>query len=288
MLDMGFMPQIRRILVRCKQERRNLMFSATMPREVSDLCKDFLPDAHKVQVGRRSHAPTTITHDFQEISARDKTAFVKQLLRKQKGRVLVFVKTKLGAQRLGRALKAEGLPADSIHGDKSAEARYAVLTRFDRGKILCMVATDVAARGIDVDDIELVVNYDLPQSVEDYVHRVGRTGRIGKVGRALSLVSPPSAASTRRSANSSMPRPTPRPIRPPRRPRPSTPGAMAADVAADVVADVAADAAADVAGAAAGGRGQRGPRTRAAVQTAPRPGAPGAGPDPESADPEYR
>ncbi len=190
MLDMGFMPQIRRILVRCKNERRNLLFSATMPREVLHLCKDFLPDAKKVQVGRRSHAAQTISHDFQEMLARDKTRFLEDVLRKEKGRVLVFVKTKIAAQRLGRALKADGLSADSIHGDKSAEARHTVLTQFDRGKIRCMVATDVAARGIDVDDIALVINFDLPQSVEDYVHRVGRTGRIGKVGRALSLVSP--------------------------------------------------------------------------------------------------
>ena len=104
--------------------------------------------------------------------------------------VLVFMKTKIGAQKLGRILKRDGMSADSIHGDKSAEARYTVLTQFDRGKIRCMVATDVAARGIDVDDIELVVNFDMPQSVEDYVHRVGRTGRIGKAGHALSLVSP--------------------------------------------------------------------------------------------------
>jgi len=190
MLDMGFMPQIRRILVRCKRERRTLLFSATMPPEVEHLCKDFLPDARKVQVGRRSRAAETISHDFEEMPARDKTAFLEGVLRKAKGRVLVFVKTKIGAQRLGRALKNDGLPADSIHGDKSAEARHAVLSQFDRGKIRYMVATDVAARGIDVDDIELVINYDLPQSVEDYVHRVGRTGRIGKVGRALSLVSP--------------------------------------------------------------------------------------------------
>jgi ATP-dependent RNA helicase RhlE len=190
MLDMGFMPQIRRILVRCKTERLNLLFSATMPAEVTHLCKDFLPDAKKVQVGRRSHAPRAITHDFREMPARDKIAFLEDVLRKEKGRVLVFVKTKIAAQRIGRTLKADGLPADSIHGDKSAEARHSVLTQFDRGKIRCMVATDVAARGIDVDDIELVVNFDMPQSVEDYVHRVGRTGRIGKVGHALSLVAP--------------------------------------------------------------------------------------------------
>jgi ATP-dependent RNA helicase RhlE len=190
MLDMGFMPQIRRILTRCNPERRNLLFSATMPPEVASLCRDFLADAKTIQVGRRSQAPGSIKHDFRELPANRKAAFLESVLRRERGRVLVFVKTKVGADRLGRALKNAGRPADSIHGDKTAEARYNALTQFDRGKIRCMVATDVAARGIDVDDIQLVVNYDMPHSVEDYVHRVGRTGRIGKDGRALSLVSP--------------------------------------------------------------------------------------------------
>jgi len=190
MLDMGFMPQVRRILARCRRERRNLLFSATLPPEVVSLCKDLLPDARKVQVGRRSQAAVSISHDFMEVPAHRKTGVLESLLSKERGRVLVFVKTKTGAEKLGRALKDAGRSADSIHGDKSAEARHTALMQFDRGKIRCMVATDVAARGIDVDDIALVVNYDLPHSVEDYVHRVGRTGRTGKSGRAVSLVSP--------------------------------------------------------------------------------------------------
>jgi ATP-dependent RNA helicase RhlE len=104
--------------------------------------------------------------------------------------VLVFVNKKIGCERLGGALKRAGLPADSIHGDKSAEARHACLQAFSRGKTRFLVATDVAARGIDVDDIELVVNFDFPLALEDYVHRTGRTGRAGKTGRALSLVAP--------------------------------------------------------------------------------------------------
>jgi len=190
MLDMGFMPQVRRILARCRRERRNLLFSATLPPEVVSLCRDLLPDARKVQVGRRSQAAVTISHDFKDVPAHRKASVLEGLLRQERGRVLVFVKTKTGAQRLGRALQSAGLAADSIHGDKSAEARHTALMQFERGKIRCMVATDVAARGIDVDDVALVVNYDLPHSVEDYVHRVGRTGRTGKRGRAVSLVSP--------------------------------------------------------------------------------------------------
>lgn len=190
MLDMGFMPQVRRILARCNRERQNLLFSATIPPEVASLCKDLLPDARTVQVGRHLQAPVSITHEFKEMPANRKTAFLENLLGKERGRVLVFVKTKIGSERLGRALKNAGRAADSIHGDMSAEARYTVLTQFDRGKIRYMVATDVAARGIDVDDIQLVVNFDMPRSVVDYVHRVGRTGRTGRDGRALSLVSP--------------------------------------------------------------------------------------------------
>lgn len=190
MMDLGFLPQIQRVLVRCRQEHQTLLFSATMPPEVAELCKHFLPEARKVQVGRRSQSPINISHDFKEMPGHQKTPFLESVLRRERGRVLVFVKTKAGAERLGRELRDAGRLADSIHGDKTAEARYTALGQFDRGKIRCMVATDVAARGIDVDDIELVINYDLPHSVEDYVHRTGRTGRSGKRGRALSLVSP--------------------------------------------------------------------------------------------------
>ncbi len=188
MLDMGFMPQIQKILMRCPDDRQNLLFSATMPPEVSHLCKDFLPDAKKIQVGRRSQAAATISHEFVQVNGSDKIRKLEDVLSRERGRVLIFVKTKLGAQRLGNSLRKDGLAADSIHGDKSAESRYTVLQAFNRGKIRCLVATDVAARGIDVDDITLVVNYDMPRAVEDYVHRVGRTGRAGNKGRALSLV----------------------------------------------------------------------------------------------------
>jgi ATP-dependent RNA helicase RhlE len=190
MLDMGFMPQIRRIFVRLPQERQNLLFSATMPQEVEGLVKDFLPDAERVQIGSRNHAPKTISHRFVAVNAHDKQHALERLLHREHGRVLIFVNKKIGCERLGSALKRAGLPADAIHGDKSAEARHACLQAFSRGKTRVLVATDVAARGIDVDDIELVVNYEFPLQLEDYVHRTGRTGRAGKSGRALSLVAP--------------------------------------------------------------------------------------------------
>jgi ATP-dependent RNA helicase RhlE len=190
MLDMGFMPQIRRIFVRLPQERQNLLFSATMPTEVEGLVGDFLPHAERVQIGKRSASANTISHRFVAVNAHDKQDALERLLMREDGRVLIFVNKKVGCERLGNALKRHGLPADAIHGDKSAEARYACLQAFARGRTRFLVATDVAARGIDVDDIELVVNFDFPLALEDYVHRSGRTGRAGKLGRALSLVAP--------------------------------------------------------------------------------------------------
>ena len=188
MLDMGFMPQIRRIFVRMPTERQNLLFSATMPPEVEALVKDFLQDAERVQIGKRSQTPNTITHRFVSVKPVEKGRVLQEILRRVRGKVLIFVKRKVGAEKLGGDLKRSRLLADSIHGDKSAEARYSILQAFTRGRIQILVATDVAARGIQVDDIELVVNFDMPMAVEDYVHRVGRTGRVGRAGRALSLV----------------------------------------------------------------------------------------------------
>ncbi len=190
MLDMGFMPQIRRVFLRLPQERQNLMFSATMPNEVEALVKDFLPHAERVQIGSRSQAAKTIQHRFASVASADKQRALEALLRQEDGKVLIFVNKKIGCEKLGNSLKRAGLPADSIHGDKGAEARHACLQSFSRGKVRFLVATDVAARGIDVDDVMLVVNYDFPLGLEDYIHRTGRTGRAGRSGRALSLVAP--------------------------------------------------------------------------------------------------
>jgi ATP-dependent RNA helicase RhlE len=188
MLDMGFIPQIRRVLARLPQERQNLMFSATMPGEVEGLVRDYFGMSERVQVGQRSEAASTITHRFETMSATEKEPWLERLLRRRDGTVLVFVKTKKRAEELGRKLKRVGLPADSIHGDKSAESRHVVLQAFSRGKTQIMVATDVAARGIDVSSIGLVVNFDMPRALEDYIHRVGRTGRAGSEGEAISLI----------------------------------------------------------------------------------------------------
>ena len=188
MLDMGFMPQIRKIFVRLPSERQNLMFSATMPGEVEALVKDFLPDAERIQIGTRSQSVSTIQHRFVAVGAGEKELVLEKVLADEPGKVLIFVNKKLGAEKLGNALKRAGFAADAIHGDKGAEQRHVVLQQFTRGKTRFLVATDVAARGIDVDDIELVVNFDFPLAMEDYIHRTGRTGRAGRKGRALSLV----------------------------------------------------------------------------------------------------
>ncbi|MFO1055064.1 MAG: DEAD/DEAH box helicase [Planctomycetota bacterium] len=188
MLDMGFMPQIGRILARMPRKRQNMLFSATMPSDIEHLVKNHFGVTERIQVGARSQAATTITHRFESVPATSKEKELERILRDRDGTVLVFVKTKKRCEELGRRLQRAGLPADSIHGDKSAEARHVVLQGFIRGKVRHLVATDVAARGIDVSDIGLVVNFDMPRAVEDYIHRVGRTGRAGTEGEALSLV----------------------------------------------------------------------------------------------------
>ena len=190
MLDMGFMPQIRRVFLRMPDERQNLLFSATLPKEVESLVEDFLPGAERVQIGSRSQSASTISHRFAAVNVADKPSSLERLLMQETGKVLVFCNKKIGCEKLGNMLKRAGLPADSIHGDKSAEARHMCLGAFSRGKTRYLIATDVAGRGIDVDDVELVVNYDFPLALEDYIHRSGRTGRAGKTGRAVSFVAP--------------------------------------------------------------------------------------------------
>ena len=188
MLDMGFIPQIQKILSVLPDERQNCLFSATMPPEIERLVKNYIGPAERVQIGKLSRAAGTITHRFEQVQASHKERTLEKMLRGTDGRVLIFVKRKTSAEKLGRDLKRAGFPADSIHGDKSAESRHVVLKAFERGKVQFMVATDVAARGIDVSDIRLVVNFDMPMALEDYIHRSGRTGRAGGVGEALSLI----------------------------------------------------------------------------------------------------
>ncbi|MEO0479958.1 MAG: DEAD/DEAH box helicase [Planctomycetota bacterium] len=188
MLDMGFMPQIRRIVAHLPQVRRNGLFSATMPPEIEKLVKEHFEGAVRIQVGSRSQAATTIVHRFESLSPQQKERNLVQMLEARDDTVILFVKTKKRAEELGRKLKAARLPADSLHGDKSAEQRHVVLKGFASRRLRFLVATDVAARGIDISNVGLVVNFDMPHALEDYIHRVGRTGRAGKEGEAVTYV----------------------------------------------------------------------------------------------------
>ena len=190
MLDMGFIPDVKRIHAAIPKKRQTLMFSATFSREIEALAQDFLANPKRVQV---SPANTTVSRIDQVVHPVDKQRkgdLLKHLLRdEQSGQVLVFSRTKYGADKLSRQLSKAGIRSDSIHGDKTQGARVRSLKQFKSGDLQVLVATDIAARGIDIQQLPRVVNFDLPYVAEDYVHRIGRTGRAGEQGCALSLVS---------------------------------------------------------------------------------------------------
>ena len=190
MLDMGFIPAMRRIHVELPKQRQTLMFSATFSREIENLAGEFLHQPKKIQV---TPANTTVSRIDQTVYAVDKarkTELLKHLVSTERwGQVLVFSRTKYGADKISRQLTKAGINSDSIHGDKKQGARTRSLKQFKDGRLQVLVATDIAARGIDIQQLPRVVNFDLPHVAEDYVHRIGRTGRAGEAGIALSLVS---------------------------------------------------------------------------------------------------
>jgi ATP-dependent RNA helicase RhlE len=191
MLDMGFWPDVRRILNAMPPQRQNLLFSATMSPEVLRIVGDTLHDPVRVEVSKAGTTVDTIDQSLYPVNAMQKTDLLEQLL-KQSGwdKVLVFARTKHRADRIARQLTKRGVSAAAIHGDRSQGARQEALAGFKRGKIPVLVATDIVARGIDVDMISHVINYDLPNSAEDYVHRIGRTARAGNDGSAVTLMAP--------------------------------------------------------------------------------------------------
>ena len=190
MLDMGFMPDLKRILALLPKKRQNLMFSATFSNEIKKLADDFLTNPVLVEVARSNATNDNVTQQVYQLAQSDKQAFLTQLLLKDGAKqVIVFTKTKITASRLSRALQKEGISADAIHGDKSQKERIEALEAFKAGKITVLVATDVAARGLDISDLPMVINYEIPSAPEDYVHRIGRTGRAGASGVAISFVS---------------------------------------------------------------------------------------------------
>jgi superfamily II DNA/RNA helicase len=190
MLDMGFMPDIQRIINLLPSKRQNLMFSATFSGEIRKLAESFLDNPVSIEVARRNAAAENVEQTVYRVAdAESKRAAVAKLIRDRGiSQVIVFTNTKIGAGRLARQLERDGLNAAAIHGDKTQQERLATLESFKKGEISVMVATDVAARGLDIAELPAVINYDLPYNAEDYVHRIGRTGRAGASGIALSLM----------------------------------------------------------------------------------------------------
>ena len=190
MLDMGFMPDIQRIINLLPARRQNLMFSATFSNEIRKLAESFLKDPVSIEVARRNATAENVEQTvYQVVDSDSKRAAVAKLVRDRGiGQVIVFTNTKIGAGRLARLLERDGLNASAIHGDKSQQDRLATLEAFKSGAVSVLVATDVAARGLDIAELPAVINYDLPYSPEDYIHRIGRTGRAGASGLALSLM----------------------------------------------------------------------------------------------------
>jgi len=192
-LDMGFEPQIRSIISQIRPDRQTLLWSATWPKEIQALSRDFLKEPIQVTVGSLVLAANqAVTQDIRIVEEADKNRLLYQILQKvmDGSKVLVFVATKRTADNLTRNLRQDGWPARAIHGDKEQNERDWVLAEFRSGKTPLLIATDVAARGLDVKDIKTVINYDMPGQLEDYVHRVGRTGRAGDTGTAISFFVP--------------------------------------------------------------------------------------------------
>jgi len=198
MLDMGFAPQISRIVSNVPPYRQTLLFSATMPPEVEALARKYLRKPQVVQVGRRSAAASTVKHYVYPVPRERKSALLADLLRREAmDSVLVFTRTKHGADRVVRHLEREGIEAAAMHADKTQAQRMRALEGFKRGEIRVLVATDIAQRGLDISGISHVINYDVPQQAEDYVHRIGRTGRAAREGDAFTFMSPDEIAMVR-------------------------------------------------------------------------------------------
>ena len=193
MLDMGFIPDIKRImaLLPATAKRQNLLFSATFSNEIKKLADQLLNAPRLIEVARRNTTAETVSQSVYKVSTERKRALLAHIVTSRNlWQVLCFVRTKHGASRLARQLEKDGLKTTAIHGDKSQPARLEALDDFKAAKVQVMVATDVAARGLDIDDLPLVINYELPYVPEDYIHRIGRTGRAGASGEAISFCSP--------------------------------------------------------------------------------------------------
>jgi len=198
MLDMGFLPSIKRIVHSMPKKRQTLMFSATLSKEIEALTHEFQHHPKIVQIGRRSNPAETVTQLVYEVPAHLKPALLSHLLQDNKmNMVLVFSRTKHGADKIARRLEQGNVKCATLHANRSQNQRLKALADFKSGEVRVLVATDIAARGIDVDGISHVVNYDFPMHAEDYVHRIGRTGRAQAIGDAISFISPEDQSSLR-------------------------------------------------------------------------------------------
>ncbi|MGD9896385.1 MAG: DEAD/DEAH box helicase [Candidatus Methylacidiphilaceae bacterium] len=191
MLDMGFLPAIRQIVKKLPRERQTLLFSASLSPEIESLTREFLRSPKLVEIGRRANPAETVTQFVYEVAPHLKTALLSHLLKDpQFDTVLVFARTKHRADRLAHQIERTGIKTATLHSNRSQSQRMRALRDFKAGAARVLVATDIAARGIDVDGISHVINFDLPQNPEDYVHRIGRTGRAHAIGDAISFVTP--------------------------------------------------------------------------------------------------
>lgn len=191
MLDMGFMPDIQRIMALLTGRKQTLLFSATFSPEIKRLAGDFLKQPETIEVARQNSTNESVKQELHPVESFKKKGLLAHLIRTHAmPQVIVFCSTKQGADQLSRDLKRERFSVEAIHGDRTQVARLETLSAFKEGRLQVLVATDVAARGLDISDLPFVVNYDLPHNPEDYVHRIGRTGRAGASGVAISFVTP--------------------------------------------------------------------------------------------------
>ena len=190
MLDMGFAPQLKRILAVLPSARQTMLFSATMPDTIVKMANQFLKMPARVEIARQGQAADKVTQELFFVNQEDKPRLFEKVLQDYRGSVLAFARTKFGAKKIAARVRALGHSAAEIHANRSLTQRREALDGFKTGKYRVLIATDIAARGIDVTNIELVVNYDLPDAAEDYVHRIGRTARAGAGGHAISFARP--------------------------------------------------------------------------------------------------
>lgn len=190
MLDIGFMPQIKEILSQAPKPRQTMLFSATMPPAIAEIARQFMTQPLRIEVAPAGTTAANVEQTVYFVGKNEKNQLIEKLLSDHSGLVLIFTRTKFGAKKLSRAIYQMGHASVEIHSNRTLAQRKAALAGFKSGQYRVLVATDIAARGIDVKNIALVINYDVPDNIDDYVHRIGRTGRAGGAGQAITLATP--------------------------------------------------------------------------------------------------